>query len=125
MVASLVGAAEAPGPDGGARMRRNPCLRPIRFASVALAATLAWAGPGRAQQIVYDPTNYAKLIEQAQTALQQLAQLKSQVTQAQNLYASLNTNSGVNGIASLLNTPQLRAVLPDAQLYASAAQGNL
>jgi type IV secretion system protein VirB5 len=98
-------------------------LRRFRYLAAVLA--LASATPAAAQQIVYDPTNYGQLIAQAQTALKQLQQLQTQVQQGQTLLSSLNTNSGVNGLASLLNTPQLRAVLPDAQIYVSAAQGNL
>jgi len=86
---------------------------------------LSLGGAARAQEIVYDPTNYAKLIEQAQTALQQLEQLKNQVQQGQRLYDGFNRASGVNGLATLLESPQLRAVLPDASVFVSAAGGNL
>jgi type IV secretion system protein VirB5 len=88
-------------------------------------STVTFAASAHAQEIVYDPTNYGKMIEQAQTALQQLEQLKSQVQQAQRLYDGFNQASGVNGLASLLNTPQLRAVLPDASTFVGAANGNL
>ena len=45
--------------------------------------------------------------------------------QAQRLYDGFNHASGVNGLATLLNNPTLRAVLPDAATFASAANGNL
>ena len=67
--------------------------------------------------IVYDPTNYGKMIEQAETGLKQLQQLQSQVQQAQRLYDGFNQASGVNSLATLLESPQLRAVLPDAATF--------
>lgn len=98
---------------------------PRRLGISAVLALALVAGPAAAQQIVYDPTNYGQLLAQAQTALQQLQQARAQLQSAQSLYSSLNTNSGVNGLAGLLNTPALRAVLPDAQAYIQASQGNL
>lgn len=88
----------------------------------AAVATLA-AQPAAAQTIVYDPTNYAKLVQQAETALQQLQQLQQQVTNGQSLLTSLNTNSGVNGLATILSSPTVRVFLPDTLAYVSAGQG--
>jgi type IV secretion system protein VirB5 len=98
--------------------------RPIALLATALLA-LASAAPARAQQIVYDPTSYAKLIEQARTSLQQLQQLKSQLTQAERLYDAFNTGSGVNKLATILSVPALRAVLPDAAAFGQAGEGDL
>lgn len=92
---------------------------------LVLAINIGLAGKAAAQEIVYDPTNYAKLIEQAETGLKQLQQLQSQAQQAQRLYDGFNQASGVNGLATLLESPQLRAVLPDASTFVSAANGNL
>ena len=94
-----------------------------RLAACAAAALLC-AGPARAQQIVHDPINYASLIQQAQTALNQLQQLRAQLTQGQQLYASLNTASGVGSLAGQLNTPALRAFLPDVSAFEAAAKGD-
>jgi len=97
-----------------------------RFVRAATAAILALtASAARAQEIVYDPTNYGKMIEQAETGLKQLQQLQSQVQQAQRLYDGFNQASGVNSLATLLESPQLRAVLPDAASFISAGNGNL
>lgn len=91
----------------------------------ALAAALALAaGPSRAQLIVHDPLNYASLIQQAQTALRQLQQLQQQLSQAQQLYAGFNTASHVGALATLLNTPSVRAFLPDVTAFQAAAKGD-
>ena len=73
--------------QGLTRGRAAPCqskartlARPITL--IAAAAMFAFAAPVQAQEIVYDPTNYGKLIEQAETGLRQLQQLQSQVQQA-------------------------------------------
>jgi type IV secretion system protein VirB5 len=95
---------------------------------VAAAAALALglgATTVQAAVIVYDPTSYAKLIEQAKTALDQLKELKSQVQQGKQLFDSLNTASGVGLIASRLGVPQVREVLPDIQALTAAAKGDL
>ena len=98
--------------------------RRLSAAAAAIALTVA-AGGARAQEIVYDPTAYGKLIEQAQTGLQQLERLKDQVTQAQRLYDGFNQASGVNSLATALSSPTLRAVLPDVSTFVNAAKGDL
>ncbi|CAN7621532.1 type IV secretion system protein [Phenylobacterium sp. LjRoot219] len=92
---------------------------------IVLAATLALltdAAPAHAQLAVYDASSYAKLLQQAETALGQLDQLKRQVQQGQRLTDSLNTNSNVNAIAAQLSTPQLRQFLPDITRFMAADQ---
>lgn len=96
-----------------------------RWISLGAALALALTGTAHAQTIVYDPTNYAKLVQQAETALQQLQQLQQQVSNGQALLTSLNTNSGVNGLATVLQQPALRSILPDISAFAAAANGNL
>lgn len=91
---------------------------------LALAA-LALAAPARAQTLVYDPSAVGRLVQQYETALQQLDQLKAQVTQGQKLFDHFNTASGVNAIASELASPTLRAFLPDADKYVAAAKGDM
>jgi type IV secretion system protein VirB5 len=90
---------------------------------VPIVATLAvvGAGPSRAQTIVYDPTAYAKIVQETETALKQLQQLQQQVATGQALLSSLNTNSGVNGLANVLAQPSVRSFLPDSQAYVAAA----
>lgn len=96
-----------------------------RFLPLALALTLAWPPPASAQMIVHDPTSYASLIREAQTALDQLVELKNQVGEARRLYDGFNTASGVNGLAAALGAPQLRAFVPDIDKYVAAAKGDL
>lgn len=94
-------------------------------AAITLAITILGATTAQAQLAVYDATSYAKLIQQAQTAVSQLEQMKQQVTQGSQLLTSLNQNSNVNALASVLNTPALRQILPDAEAYIAAAKGGL
>lgn len=97
-----------------------------RLVAAAAALTLGLvATTAQAAMIVYDPTSYAKLIEQAKTALDQLNELKAQVQQGEKLFDSLNTASGVGQIASQLGLPSLREVLPDVSALAAAAKGDL
>lgn len=91
----------------------------------ALALALAAPIPANAQMIVHDPTSYASLIREAQTALDQLTELKTQVGAAKRLYDGFNTASGAGGLAAALNTPQLRAFVPDIDRYVAAARGDL
>jgi type IV secretion system protein VirB5 len=63
---------------------------------------LTAAGPASAQMAVFDAANYGKLLQQAETELQQLKQLQSQLTQAQALYQSLNKPSNIASIATSL-----------------------
>ncbi|HEY2355946.1 MAG TPA: type IV secretion system protein [Phenylobacterium sp.] len=94
-----------------------------RLAALAMTALLA-AGPAAAQQIVHDPLNYASLIRQAETGISQLQQLQQQVSQAQRLYDGFNSASHVGSLATLLDTPALRAVLPDIPAFTAAAKGD-
>ena len=95
------------------------------FAAGLSVMLIAAAPSARAQTIVYDPTAVGKLVQQYENALQQLEQLKAQVSQGQQLFEHFNTASGVNAIASELATPALRASLPDADKYVAAARGDL
>ena len=90
----------------------------------ATAVLLLTAPPALAQQLVHDPINYASLIQQAQTAITQLQQLKQQVSQGQQLYAGFNTASNVGSLANLLNAPAVRSFLPDVGAFEAAAKGD-
>ena len=96
-----------------------------RLAALAVAALTALPVVATAQVIVYDPTSYAKILQQAQTALSQLQQLKQQVSQGQQLLTSLNQISNVNTLATSLSAPSLRSFLPDPNAYVTASSGNL
>ena len=95
----------------------------LSAAAAAFALSLG-APPAQAAMLVYDPTSYAKLIEQAKTALDQLNELKSQVQQGQQLFESLNSASGVAQIASQLGVPGLREALPQITALTAAAKGD-
>jgi type IV secretion system protein VirB5 len=96
-----------------------------RLFAAATAAVLLLSGSAQAQVIVFDPTSYAKILLQAQTALNQLKQLEQQVAQGQQLLTSLNQISNVNRLATVLSQPSLRAFLPNADAFVAAAQGDL
>jgi type IV secretion system protein VirB5 len=96
------------------------------IAPAALAACLALtATPAAAQLTVHDPINYASLLRQATTALDQLNELRAQVAEAKKLYDGFNTASGAGALAGLLKAPELRAFVPDADKYLAAARGDL
>ena len=100
-------------------MTRRPLL---------LAAVLAFGlsgGIAQAQMVVHDPTNYVKILQQAQTALDQLKELKTEVLQGKQLFDSLNTASGVGDIAAELGLPNLREVIPDVSKLTTISGGDL
>ncbi|WP_293677410.1 type IV secretion system protein [uncultured Phenylobacterium sp.] len=94
----------------------------ITFALVGVV-TLG-SSAAHAQLAVYDATSYAKLIQQATTAVNQLNELKTQVTQGQQLFSSLNDASGVSKIASALGVPSLRSFLPDTSALSAVTKGD-
>jgi type IV secretion system protein VirB5 len=100
-------------------MTRQPLLL-----AAALALGLS-AGTAQAQMVVHDPTNYAKILQQAQTALDQLNELKTEVLQGKQLFDSLNTASGVGDIAAELGLPNLREVIPDVSKLTTISGGDL
>lgn len=93
--------------------------------AAALVLALAAAPGARAQQIVHDPTSYAKMVEEARTALQQLQALQAQVEQGRQLFDSLNDLSDVNALAGALGLPEVRNPLPDLAALRAAADGDL
>jgi len=96
-----------------------------RFLPLALVLTLSTPLPVSAQMIVHDPTSYASLIREAQTALDQLGELRAQVGEVKRLYDGFNTASGAGRLAAALGAPQLRAFVPDIDKYVAAAKGDL
>ena len=92
----------------------------------ALAAALALSPSlARAQHIVHDPTAYARLVEDARTALEQLRALQTRVEQGEALFESLNSVSDVNALATVLGLPEVRSPLPDLRALRAAADGDL
>lgn len=97
-----------------------------RLLGSASAALIVLAGvPAQAQEIVYDPMAYARMIEDARTALEQLEALKAQIEQGEKLYESLNDLSDVNALAGRLGLPEVRNPLPDMTALRAAADGDL
>lgn len=95
------------------------------LAALIGAVLLASAPAVQAQHIVHDPTAYARLVEDARTALQQLRALQAQVEQGKALFDSLNAISDVNALASVLGLPEVRNPLPDLSALRAAADGDL
>ncbi len=95
--------------------------RPLLLAA-ALALGLS-AGAAQAQMVVHDPTNYVKILQQAQTALDQLNELKTEVLQGKQLFDSFNTASGVGELAAELGLPNLREVIPDVSKLTTIGGG--
>lgn len=100
-------------------------IRRFVGAATAAAALLLATGAAQAQQIVHDPTSYAQLVREAQTALQQLEQLREQVRQGEQLFDSLNDISDVNALARELGLPEVRNPLPDLRSLRAAGDGDL
>ena len=103
-------------------------LRPISLRArllTGLAALSLTASAAHAQMAVYDGASYAKLIQQAQTALSQLHQAETQVQQGEQLLQSLNQASNVGSIAQSLEAPALRQLLPGVPALMAAAQGDI
>lgn len=97
-----------------------------RSLAALIGAVLMSSAPAvQAQHIVHDPTAYARLVEDARTALQQLRALQAQVEQGQALFDSLNAISNVNALASVLGVPEVRNPLPDLRALRAAADGDL
>ena len=102
----------------------------IRLLACATAAVIALGAsePAQAQMAVFDSANYAKVLQETQTALNQLQQLERQVAQGeqlvtngQSLLTSLNQVSNVNSLATSLEQPSLRGFLPSGTIYVSAS----
>jgi type IV secretion system protein VirB5 len=104
----------------------TPRVTTLRVLILAGAAALSLtAQAAQAQMAVYDGASYAKLIQQAQTGLSQLRQAQQQVQQGQQLLQSLNQGSNVGGLATLLEAPALRQLIPGVSALTAGGQGNL
>jgi type IV secretion system protein VirB5 len=92
------------------------------FFGAAACLTMLAARPASAQMAVFDASNYAQLIKQAQTALSQLQQLQKQLTQAEQLYSSLNNPSNIASLATGLLG--IQPVVSSLQSFANVASGD-
>lgn len=98
-------------------------IRP-RLESVAALCLALSSAPAAAQVVVHDPAAYGSLLQQAQTALNQLNELRAQVAEAKRLYEGFNQISNVNDLAAVMASPQLRAFVPEIDAYVAAATGD-
>lgn len=86
-----------------------------RLGAVLITVTVSLIGPAvRAQGIpVTDTSAIAKQVESITQLTKQLATMKEQLDQAQQLYGSLNKLTDMADVASLLNNPAIRKALPE------------
>jgi len=78
-------------------------------------------GPAHAQFAVIDVASLGQLIAQAQTLLQQLDAVRTQINQAQTLYQSM---TGPRGMQQLLNVGGLNYLPTDLRQLSTVEQGN-
>lgn len=76
-----------------------------------------------AAMVVHDPTNYVKLVEQAQTALQQLQNLRDQVEQTRRLVQTLDESGDLDGLLEALSHTTAGQKLPDAAALGQLLDG--
>lgn len=99
----------------------------IRKSMIAAVAILAIsAGAARAQGIpVIDKTAIVKWASQLEAMKEQFDALNQQISQAEQLYGSLNKLTNMADVASLLNNPSIRQALPqDFASIESLLSGN-
>jgi type IV secretion system protein VirB5 len=97
----------------------------LRLIAASAVLALGFSTSAHAQLAVYDAASYAKLIQQATTAVNQLNELKTQVQQGTELFTSLNQSSIVSTIASQLGVPSSREFMPEISALTAAAKGDL
>ncbi len=92
------------------------------FLASAFLVLLTFVGTTHAQIPVTDAQSLTQQIQQVAAWGQQLEAMRSQITNQQQLYGSLN---GSRGIGQLLNNPSLRDSLPPnwQQVYAAVMSG--
>ncbi|TCM52620.1 type IV secretion system protein VirB5 [Rhizobium sp. PP-F2F-G48] len=91
-------------------MRRT---KPSLVLALMVATFAAEVGPAAAQGIpVIDQTAILKQIESITQLKNQLDALNEQISQAEQLYGSLNKLTDMADVASLLNRPEIRKALP-------------
>ena len=90
---------------------------PPRISAAILAALLSTLPA--AAQVVFDPSVFARQLDQliemkkqVDTLTSQLQVARDQLSEAKRLYDSVNKLTNANDIGALLNTPQFRKVLP-------------
>ena len=81
-------------------------------ATAALILAVAGAPRANAQIPVTDAGSLGQLIQQGVTAASQLQQLQTQVQQYQTMLKALNPTADINNVATLLQNPTVRNLLP-------------
>lgn len=92
-------------------------MRKRRLSATVLAVAGMAAATAPAAMIVHDPTSYVQLVQQAQTALDQLESLRTQVDQGRRLVETLDQASNIGDIASVLEQGPWRSSLPDTGIF--------
>jgi len=92
-------------------------MRKLRLSAGALVIAGLGAATAPAAMIVHDPTSYVQLVQQAQTALDQLESLRNQAEHGRRLVETLDEASGIEDIAALLEAGPWRSALPDAAIF--------
>lgn len=94
-------------------------MRPVFRHALIAASWIAIGDAPVTAQIVFDPSVFARQLDQltelknqVTTMTSQLKVAEDQLTQAKQLYDSFNKLTNINDVASLLNSPQFRKVLP-------------
>lgn len=86
-------------------------MKVIRMLAVAVSVTLSM--PAHAQGIpVYDSSTFLQTLSTVKNTLSMIEQGKQQISQATELYNSVNKLTNVNQIASSLNADEVRHLLP-------------
>jgi len=86
-------------------------MRIIRV--LAIASGLAASAPAYAQGIpVYDSSTFLQTLSTVKNTLAMIEQGKQQISQATDMFDSVNKLTNVNQIASSLNTDAVRHLLP-------------
>lgn len=83
-----------------------------RIMTACIAISVANAGAHGQGIAVVDYSSILKQVEQIAEMQKQLQTLNAQLTQAQQLYQSLNKMTNMGEIAGLLNNPSIRQALP-------------
>ncbi len=83
----------------------------LKYSPAVLCAVLAIASPARADLPTIDMYSVA---QRAIEAGKQLEQIKAEVQQTENVFQSVAHMTSVAGVASVLGTPMLRNVMPEA-----------
>lgn len=83
------------------------------FRLIAVGGALALSAPAYAQGIpVYDSSTFLQTVSTVKNTLSMIEQGKQQISQATELYNSVNKLTNVNEIASSLSTDAMRHLLP-------------